>query len=81
MAFRCSHATMLKGDVMAKKSNGHMSEAESIVRAIEKLGADLGARIDKVNSRLDQIIDNTGARWREHEGRLAAIERKLKIAK
>ena len=69
----------------AKKSgNGHVGgESETIVAAIReelgKLREDINDRLDTINGRLEKIIENTGARWCDHEARLAALGDKLGI--
>ena len=54
-----------------------------IVGAIEKMGKKLGEKIDglreDLTTRLDKIVENTGAHWRDHEKRLKAIESKLRL--
>jgi hypothetical protein len=74
---------------MAKKSgNGNGKGAgdilEAILREIQKTNTkldagfkDLGERIDGVNARLDNLIGTSGAKIREIEARLEALERKV----
>lgn len=60
-----------------KKGNGHVGgESETIVAAIRE---EIGKLREDLNGRLDQIIENTGGRWREHEARLSVVEEKLGI--
>ena len=60
-----------------KKGNGHVGgESETLVAAIRE---EIGKLREDLNGRLDKIIENTGARWREPDARLVALEDKVGI--
>ncbi len=58
-----------------KKGNGHVGDLNTTV--LQAIKAELQAGFAGVNSRLDQLIDNLGEHWRDHERRITAVEQKL----
>ena len=59
------------------KQNGHKATLDSVVEAIDRLGASTFERFDRVNERLDKVIELMGGHWRELEKRVEKLERKV----
>lgn len=38
----------------------------------------MDARFERIEARLDQVVENTGAHWRDHEARIRRIEMSLR---
>jgi len=63
---------------MAKKgTNGHSEfEGQMLQVLVDIRGElrDLSSRVEQTNSRLDQLIANSGTHWRELDRRVTALE-------
>lgn len=59
---------------MAVKRKGNGQVGDKVATIVSAIREEIGALRRDLNARLDQIIENTGAHWREHEARLAAHE-------
>lgn len=52
---------------------------QQLAQAMAPLFNEQNARLDGISTRLDRVIENTSGHWREHEQRLARIEKHLGI--
>lgn len=62
---------------MAKGNGKGRDVQEQILEELRALNKKIGALredVGQVNQRLDRVIENTGAHWRDLERRVAALE-------
>jgi hypothetical protein len=68
---------MHQGDLLAQMMD-ELRGLRTEVRAFQEFARarfdQMDARMDRMDARLDQIVENTGAHWRDHESRIAALE-------
>lgn len=83
----------IRGEITGLRAemNGLRGEITNVREELVKLREEHGARLDRleretargfegVSARLDHLVEFSGERWRDHEGRLRRIEERLKIA-
>ena len=64
---------MAKGNGKARPFEQQL--LEQMTRGFDRLDG----RLERITERLDQLVENTGAHWRDHEKRLRAVESKLRL--